>query len=431
MFLDTIKRFFKFPNMKLIFAANFIEFADLYFFIHCAPMIARIFIPEQYQHWMATFAIWVTCGIPPLAAMIFARIGDDLGRKITLILSSGLMLSLTIALVILPSYEKIGIWSLIGFCLIRVIQAFSIAGEGACAWVYAYESTHKFEDTAFTVPFISLGEMLSGVASLGAFLFFFRQFNFLGEETIIRIMFGFLAIMFAVILHNRKRMDETKTFITARQNLVPNSVSFKTLYRDFQHKKRNWVSLVAIMLIYPLGFTISYVFMGEYLKTNLGFSEQDVIYHNLFVAIAELVLVFWVALLVSTLESRNNINRKYSYLYISLIPLFVSVYAYFYLSYATPTVLAIWFIQVLMVMPLNSAFIIGNFYRQFAVIGRFSGAASAWAAARIIGLIFGIFSMQYLQSTGMLEYFWVFTFFSVIQIAGILISRNHAEEKEF
>lgn len=430
MFLNAIKRFFQFPNMKLIFFANFIEFADLYFFIHCAPMIAKIFVPEQYQHWMTTFSLWIAYGVPPIAAIIFARLGDDWGRRAMMILSTSMMLVLTIMLVILPSYQQIGVWSLVGFCTIRVVQALSIAGEGACAWVYAYESTRRFEDTAFTVPFISLGEMLSGVASLGTFLFLFKHFEYLGEETIIRIMFGCLALLFVLMLHNRKRMEETKTFIMERQRYAPDKVSFTTLYRDLRNKKRNWSCLVAIMMVYPLGFTISYVFMGEYLKTNLGFSETDVIYHNMFVAIAELVLVFWTAVIVGSMEDKGLIRRKYSYLCISFVSLFCSIVSYFYLSHATPTVLAIWFIQFLMVMPVSSSFIIGNFYRQFAVIGRFSGAASAWATARILGLIFGGFSIEYLHRSDMLEYFLVFTVFSVIQIAGILISRDHMEEKD-
>jgi len=425
---NSLKDIFSTPNLRLIFFANFIEFADLYFFIHCAPMIAKIFIPPEHQHWMATFAISVAYGIPPLASIFFARLGDDWGRKITLILSSGLMLALTIVLTILPSYSAIGIWSLVIFCLIRFAQAISIAGEGACAWIYAYESTKKFSHTTFTIPFISLGEMLSGIVSLGGFLFLFHYFAFLGEETIIRFMFGILAILFAIILHNRKRMDETKAFIIERQKFSNSPLSFNEIYRNFSLKDKNWWSLVAIMALYPLGFTISYVFMGNLLKTQLGFSEHDVIYHNMYVASTELVLVFLTSLVVFRLEDRHIMKRKSSYLIISFVPLFCSIISYFYLSFYVPTPFKIWLIQVLMVMPLNAAFIIGNFYNQFAVIGRFSAAATAWSTARISGLLLGIWIMEYFYSSGSLEYFFIFTAFSILQIIGILTSTEPREE---
>jgi MFS family permease len=410
-------------NLKLIFFANFIEFADLYIFIHCAPMIAKIFIPPEYQSWMTTFAVSVAYGIPPIAAILFARLGDDWGRKVTLVLSSTLMFVLTVVLVCLPSYEQIGMWSLIIFCLIRFFQAISIAGEGSCAWIYAYESTPKFSQTAFTIPFISLGEMLSGVISLGGFLFLFHYLSFLGEEQIIRCMFGFLAILFAFVLHNRKRLEETKIFLIERQKFHT-GVSFRQLYQQKQFLNKNWWSLVGIMLIYPLGFTISYVFMGDVLKNQLGYSDHDVVWHNMFVAIAELTLVFLTGCAFCHLENKKILNRKFSYLMLSAIPLVCSGFAFFYLSLYEITALKIWMIQVFMVMPLNSAFIIGNFYHEFPVIGRFTSAASAWSTARLIGLVSGIWIMQYIHGQQSLYYFVVFAVFSIIQILCIVLARE-------
>ncbi len=43
--------------------------------------------------------------------MIFAHIGDRIGRKKTLVLTLSLMGSATVAIGLLPTYEMVGLWA--------------------------------------------------------------------------------------------------------------------------------------------------------------------------------------------------------------------------------------------------------------------------------------------------------------------------------
>lgn len=415
-------------NLRYLFCANFIEFADLYLFVHCAPIIGKLFVPPEYTSWMSNAGIWIAYGIPPLAAILFAYIGDDRGRRITMILSTGLMLFLTICLAALPSYEHIGIWATIAFCIIRVLQSFSIAGEGACAWIYTYEVTRPFSRTALTVPLISLGEMLSGVFSLVAFIGISYALPNYSEEAIIRMMFACLAAFFALILFNRKRLQESKSFLEARYSWGSSRLSVRKLYKGLAHLKRNRACLIAIMASYPLGFTISYVFVGDLLRQHLGFSDHDVMVHNSFVVLSELIFVAVVASLIYWLEKNKIANRKVPSALLPVISFGFSLFAYNQFSQGIFEEWMMGICQVGIIAPLNAAFIIGNFYKSFPVIGRFSAAAQAWAAARLIGLGLGVLWMQKLEAIGSLHYFLFMFMFLVIHIIGVIASKEPSPE---
>ncbi len=70
--------------------------------------------------------------------MIFAHIGDRIGRKKTLVLTLSLMGSATVAIGLLPTYEMVGLWAPALLIILRIIQAWVSAANGA-ALLLAYE----------------------------------------------------------------------------------------------------------------------------------------------------------------------------------------------------------------------------------------------------------------------------------------------------
>jgi hypothetical protein len=125
------------------------------------------------------------------------------------------------------------------------------------------------------------------------------------------------------------------------------------------------------------------------------------------------------------LEFHRIIDRKWLSLGMALVSLVASIALYLWFIANTPTLLMITLTQVIILFGVvNLAFLIGNFYKTFAIVGRFTAAAMAWAFARILGMIFGILPMQYLHSLGGYDYFIMFTMFSCIQCAGIAYSKT-------
>lgn len=71
--------------------------------------------------------------------MIFAHIGDRIGRKKTLVLTLSLMGSATVAIGLLPTYEMVGLWAPALLITLRIIQGMGIGGEWGGALLLAYE----------------------------------------------------------------------------------------------------------------------------------------------------------------------------------------------------------------------------------------------------------------------------------------------------
>ncbi len=77
--------------------------------------------------------------IRPIGGVIFAHIGDRIGRKKTLVLTLSLMGSATVAIGLLPTYEMVGLWAPALLITLRIIQGMGIGGEWGGALLLAYE----------------------------------------------------------------------------------------------------------------------------------------------------------------------------------------------------------------------------------------------------------------------------------------------------
>jgi MFS family permease len=81
----------------------------------------------------------LTFFIRPLGGVIFAHIGDRIGRKKTLVITLSLMGGATVLIGLLPTYEHIGVWAPILLILLRMVQGLGIGGEWGGALLLAYE----------------------------------------------------------------------------------------------------------------------------------------------------------------------------------------------------------------------------------------------------------------------------------------------------
>lgn len=69
--------------------------------------------------------------------MLFAHIGDRIGRKKTLVLTLSLMGGATVAIGLLPTNETNGVWAPVLLILLHIIQAMGIGGEWGGALLLA------------------------------------------------------------------------------------------------------------------------------------------------------------------------------------------------------------------------------------------------------------------------------------------------------
>lgn len=129
-------------------AGTVFEWYDFFIFGSLAPIIAKQFfagVNETASFIFALLTFGVGFAVRPLGALVFGRIGDQLGRKYAFLATITIMGIATFAVGLLPSYAMLGIYSPLLLVAMRMLQGFAIGGEYGGAAIYVAEHTPQRE----------------------------------------------------------------------------------------------------------------------------------------------------------------------------------------------------------------------------------------------------------------------------------------------
>ncbi|MCC8462271.1 MAG: MFS transporter [Rickettsia endosymbiont of Ecitomorpha arachnoides] len=147
--------------------------------------------------------------VRPLGALVFGYLGDRIGRKSTVIITTSMMALACFTMANLPTYAQIGITASIAITVCRILQGMSSIGEIIGAELYITEIT-KPPIQYVAVALIEVIAVLGTTAALGiAFLVTFLGLNW-------RLAFWFGTIIAIVGIVARTTLRETPEFIDAR-----------------------------------------------------------------------------------------------------------------------------------------------------------------------------------------------------------------------
>jgi len=121
---------------------NVLEWFDFAVFGYMTTSIGKNFFPASSPtaQLLATYAVFaIGFFFRPIGSVILGPVGDRIGRRALLTLSIALMGGATLAIGVLPTYEKIGIAAPILLIAMRMIQGFSLGGEFTGSMVYTTE----------------------------------------------------------------------------------------------------------------------------------------------------------------------------------------------------------------------------------------------------------------------------------------------------
>jgi len=141
----------------LLSIGTFLEYFDLMLYVHMTVFLNELFFPacDSYTTSLLTSLAFCTPFIfRPIGAMIFGWIGDNIGRKATITLTTLLMAGSCVTMALIPTYAEIGIKASICVIICRVIQGISSMGELIGAELYVTE-TVKPPIQYFAVTLIS------------------------------------------------------------------------------------------------------------------------------------------------------------------------------------------------------------------------------------------------------------------------------------
>jgi MHS family proline/betaine transporter-like MFS transporter len=122
---------------------NVLEWFDYavygYFSTEIGAQLAPATMSAYHKSLFAFGVFWIGFLARPIGGLVLGSIGDRVGRRALLTFSIMLMGAATLAIGLLPSYQKIGVAAPALLITLRLIQGFSLGGEFTGSMVYTTE----------------------------------------------------------------------------------------------------------------------------------------------------------------------------------------------------------------------------------------------------------------------------------------------------
>ncbi|WP_117130736.1 MFS transporter [Klebsiella variicola] len=269
-------------------SGNFLEQFDFFLFGFYATYIAHTFFPasSEFASLMMTFAVFGAGFLMrPIGAIVLGAYIDKVGRRKGLIVTLSIMATGTFLIVLIPSYQTIGLWAPLLVLIGRLLQGFSAGAELGGVSVYLAEIATPGRKGFYTSWQSGSQQVAIMVAAAMGF-----ALNAVLEQSAISdwgwripFVFGCLIVPFIFIL--RRKLEETQEFTARRHHLAMRQV-FATLLA-------NWQVVIAGMMMVAMTTTAFYlitVYAPTFGKRVLMLSASDSLLVTLLVAISNF---FW------------------------------------------------------------------------------------------------------------------------------------------
>lgn len=283
----------------LLQIGTFLEYFDVMLYVHMAVFLNGLFFPKTDPHTaslLTAFAFCSTYVMRPFGAIVFGYIGDTVGRKATVIVTTMMMSLACIVMANLPTYSEVGIAAAWAVTICRIIQGMSSMGEIIGAEIYLTEITRPPSQ----YPIVGLVGFSSALGALAALLLASAVTSF-GFNW--RIAFWGGAAVALVGTLARTRLRETPDFVDLRRRmkraieeageleLTRAAELLKKTNRTWK-EKTSWKTILACFIIqsaWPVFFYFSYMYCSGILKDTFNYSGEAIIHQNMFVAIVQVV----------------------------------------------------------------------------------------------------------------------------------------------
>jgi MFS transporter, MHS family, proline/betaine transporter len=408
----------------LLSVGTFLEYFDLMLYVHMAVLLNELFFSKSDPHSTSLLSALTFCStfvFRPIGALIIGWIGDNIGRKVTVVITTMMMAFSCVVMANLPTYAQIGVSATWVVTICRIIQGMSSMEESVGAELYLTESI-KLPQRYPVVASITIFSALGGSAALGiASLTNMYGWNW-------RIAFWVGAGIALIGSVARTTLRETPEFADAKRQLK-NDLALATErgYVDAKklqdniilRKKVNPKTALAYFLIQcarPMCFYFTYIYCGTVLKSSFNYTPEQIIHHSFLLSIVDLSGIILMTYLSSKIYPLNILK-------IRVVASTLSVLSIPYLLQNITIPMHLFLIQsFLVIFSVDSGPAAAIFYKHFPVFKRFTYASFMYASSRAIIYIITSFGLVYLVE----QYSsWGILFIMVPVIAGFTFALSH------
>lgn len=268
----------------LLQVGTFLEYFDLSLYIHMAVVLNDLFFPRSDPYASSLLSTFSFCAIwllRPLGSLIFGWVGDHMGRKSTIVLTTFTMAVSCLLITGLPTYAQIGAAAAWGAIICHALQNFSSVGGILSAEIYLTEtnkSSNRYTIAASIAGAAALGNVVAlGVTSFGVYgNFEWRYAFFIGSiVTIVGVMV-------------RAHLKETPDFIAAKERKKRNA----KLIEDTKTDWRTYAAYFAIDSTRPFFFYFVFIYVANILKHDFSMNGETVVHQNWIASLFALIQVW-------------------------------------------------------------------------------------------------------------------------------------------
>jgi MFS family permease len=268
-------------SLRLVVAASAtgatFEWYDFFVFGSLTQVISKTFFSglNDTAGYIAALALFgAGFAFRPIGALVFGRVGDQVGRKGAFLITMILMGGATVAIGLLPTYAQAGLWAPGLLVLMRILQGFALGGEYGGAATYVCEhapadargrSTSWVQTSAAFGLFAALLVILCTRQILGK-AFGPTAFDAWGWRIPFLISAGFLAVS----IFMRMKLSESPTFAKMQAEGEVTKAPYSEAFGRWGNLKIVLLALVAIMFaqgaVWYTAFFYTQTFLDKFLK---------------------------------------------------------------------------------------------------------------------------------------------------------------------
>lgn len=398
--------------VSILQIGTFLEYFDLMIFVHLGVVINEVFFPKSDPYTAQLILAVGYCATfvaRPIGALIFGYIGDTIGRKPTIIITTMLMAASCIVMATLPSYSKIGITASLVVLVCRMLQGMSSMGEIIGAEIYLTEFI-KSKSRYAVVSLLECAAVFGGVVAL------LLSTAILAIKMDWRVIFWIGGLVALIGTAARTALRETPDFLIARNN--SNSKLSESLHKV---SKKNVIAYFGIQCGYPLFFYFTYIYCSDILKQQFTYTSAQIIQHNLIVTVMEFIIITFLTYLSCKIYPLRIVRFR-----MTMFIMFSIFIPYLLMNINSP-------VQLLLIQAFLCCFTLSVvpgsliFFTHFPVLKRFTCSGLIFSFSRALMSIVTSFGLVYL--TKKFSYLGLFIIFIPICIIFIL-SLSHFEKLE-
>lgn len=414
--LSTLKKEQK-EAIGLLQVGTFLEYFDLMLYVHMAVLLNELFFPKTDPYTTSLLAAFVFCStwvLRPFGALIFGYIGDKIGRKPTIIITTLMMAFSCIVMANLPTYEQIGIKAAWIVTLCRILQGLSSMGEIVGANIYLTEITKpplRYTVVALTDTASSLGGM---IALLIATLATSVQFNW-------RIAFWIGSAIALAGTIARTKLRETPEFIASKAS---DSRKRKHIASQAKTAQTTFLHYFMLSCASPLCFFITYFYCPSVLKDSFGYSTEQCIQQSFIISIFGMLSLTTAAFASYRFHPLNILKCKFLvfFPFMFLVPMLLTRSSY--------AVFTVQFMTLIFSLTITPAYPI--LYKYIPTLKRFTYASVIYALSRAITYIitsfgviyvtniFGHYGLWIMMLPIAVWYYWSISYFEKLEMAKVV-----------